>query len=102
MIEEIKQRHAATIQGDYDSFAPTPDEAQRHVVRVRYRLPDGRRATSFVAECYCGGVDNAANAEFFAHAHQDIATLLSRIEELESQRTASQQITAPRPLTASL
>lgn len=87
-LQEIKQRAEKATPGTCDTFMPNPLEAQRHVVRTRYLTEKELHATSFIAECYCGGVDNAANAALFAHSRQDILELISEVERLQQENAA--------------
>lgn len=78
-IKEIDERWEKMLTGDYAWGKDEEDDI--YYIRVIHHLPDGRRCTSFIATCCCGGVDNAANADFFAHAKDDLEFTLNGIEE---------------------
>lgn len=80
-IQEIRERHAASTPGEW---YPNRD-GSFHDVRIHDDDP------STLVDGMVAGLMEATDAEFIAHAHQDVPWLLAEIERLESQLDAAME-----------
>lgn len=80
-IQEIKARHEATTPGAWVDREPRETTGFGHTV---FSLRTCQHILSMHGK---NKQEKLANAEFIAHAHQDIPALLAHIEELEARQS---------------
>jgi hypothetical protein len=99
-LAEIEARVILATKGDWEAW-PLPHMSVKDgtvtrlpgytgawLIRARFRDDQGRRVTSFVAECNTRVESNEANAQLMAHAHDDIPRLLADLRRLRTGASA--------------
>lgn len=73
------------IKARAETATPGPWKAEGAPWRVRaVYMQAGLRHTAWPALCDCGAQPNEANAEFIAHAREDIPALIAEVERLRA------------------
>ena len=99
-LEPIKERLAAATPGPWDADGT---EVSQHWSRPEPWLTIATNEVDCMAYCYGGrgrGVERVEDAEFIAHAPEDIRALLAEVKRLQAQIDAVKEL--HKPVTANV
>ena len=81
-LHTIEKRAEKASAGPWTAWDAPEGES---VIRRTWQDDQGRRVTSFIAVCSSTTADNAGNAEFSAHAREDVPSLVAEVRRLTRQ-----------------